>query len=97
MLEALGKASGRSLPIIIDTPLGRLDSKHREKLVESYFPRASHQVIVLSTDTEVDQRFYDGLRPSVSHAFHLKFDQAERSTAAEEGYFWKTKELANAA
>jgi DNA sulfur modification protein DndD len=97
MLEALGKASGRSLPIIIDTPLGRLDSKHREKLVESYFPRASHQVIVLSTDTEVDQRFYEGLRSSVSHAFHLKFDQAERSTLAEEGYFWKTKELANAA
>lgn len=96
MLEALGKASGRSLPIIIDTPLGRLDSKHREKLVDSYFPRASHQVIVLSTDTEVDQRFYDGLRSSVSHAFHLKFDTAERSTAAEEGYFWKTKDVSNA-
>lgn len=97
MLEALGKASGRSLPIIIDTPLGRLDTKHREKLVESYFPRASHQVIVLSTDTEVDQRFYDGLRSSVSHAFHLRFDPLERSTSAEEGYFWKTKEVANAA
>lgn len=97
MLEALGKASGRNLPIIIDTPLGRLDSKHREKLVESYFPRASHQVIVLSTDTEVDQRFYDGLSASISHAFHLKFDQTERSTTAEEGYFWKTKENANVA
>lgn len=97
MLEALGKASGRSLPIIIDTPLGRLDSKHREKLVESYFPRASHQVIVLSTDTEVDQRFYDGLRPSVSHAFHLNFDRVEKSTSVEEGYFWKVREVANAA
>lgn len=97
MLEALGKASGRSLPIIIDTPLGRLDSKHREKLVESYFPKASHQVIVLSTDTEVDQRFYEGLRSSVSHAFHLKFDQATKSTAADEGYFWKAKESGNAA
>jgi DNA sulfur modification protein DndD len=97
MLEALGKASGRSLPIIIDTPLGRLDSKHREKLVDSYFPRASHQVIVLSTDTEVDQRFYEGLRINVSHAYHLKFDTAERSTSAEEGYFWKTKDVSNAA
>ncbi|SOE35322.1 DNA sulfur modification protein DndD [Delftia acidovorans] len=97
MLEALGKASGRSLPIIIDTPLGRLDSKHREKLVESYFPRASHQVIVLSTDTEVDQKFYDGLKPSVSHAFHLRFDPIERSTSEEEGYFWKAKEFGNAA
>ena len=45
ILEALGKTSGRKLPIIIDTPLGRLDSKHRTKLVSNYFPTASHQVI----------------------------------------------------
>ncbi|MDP2450752.1 MAG: DNA sulfur modification protein DndD [Polaromonas sp.] len=92
MLEALGKTSGRSLPVIIDTPLGRLDSQHREKLVQSYFPKASHQVIVLSTDTEVDQRFYDGLRSSISHAYHLNFDPAERRTTVEEGYFWKSRE-----
>lgn len=93
MLEALGKTSGRSLPVIIDTPLGRLDSAHRERLVESYFPKASHQVIVLSTDTEVDQRFYEGLRSKVSHAFHLKFDPASRSTSIDEGYFWKGNDL----
>src|SRR5690606_36738785 len=54
MLEALGRTSGRNLPIIIDTPLGRLDSRHRENLVKNYFPTASHQVLILSTDTEVD-------------------------------------------
>jgi DNA sulfur modification protein DndD len=89
MLEALGKTSGRNLPVIIDTPLGRLDSKHREKLVGKYFPTASHQVIVLSTDTEVDERFYDGLRPMLSHAYHLKFDPNEQCTTVEAGYFWK--------
>ena len=97
MLEALAKTSGRNLPIIIDTPLGRLDSKHRARLVESYFPTASHQVLVLSTDTEVDQVFYDGLRSSISHAFHLAFDEAEGCTQVTEGYFWKHKELKNAA
>jgi DNA sulfur modification protein DndD len=66
MLEALGRTSGRSLPVIIDTPLGRLDSKHRTKLVERYFPYASHQVIILSTDTEVDEPFYQGLSKHVS-------------------------------
>jgi DNA sulfur modification protein DndD len=89
MLEALAKASGRSLPIIIDTPLGRLDSKHRQKLVESYFPVASHQVIVLSTDTEVDLPFYQGLQSHISHGFHLAFDGANGITTVEEGYFWK--------
>jgi DNA sulfur modification protein DndD len=92
MLEALGKTSGRQLPVIIDTPLGRLDSKHRTKLVESYFPRASHQVIVLSTDTEVDEPFYQGLAKHVSHAYHLAFDEKAGVTNVENRYFWKVKE-----
>lgn len=89
MLDALGKTSGRNLPVIIDTPLGRLDSKHRSKLVEQYFPTASHQVIVLSTDTEVDEHFYNGLKPFISHAYHLEFDPTSGATAAQEGYFWR--------
>ena len=89
MLEALAKTSGRNLPVIIDTPLGRLDSKHRTKLVESYFPVASHQVIVLSTDTEVDSKFYDALSNKISHAFHLSYDEESGSTFAETGYFWR--------
>jgi DNA sulfur modification protein DndD len=89
MLEALAKTSGRNLPVIIDTPLGRLDSKHRTKLVESYFPVASHQVIVLSTDTEVDSKFYDALSNKISHAFHLSYDEENGSTVAETGYFWR--------
>jgi DNA sulfur modification protein DndD len=97
MLEALAKTSGRNLPIIIDTPLGRLDSKHRAKLVDSYFPFASHQVLVLSTDTEVDQAFYDGMRPHISHAFHLQFDEREGFTSVTQGYFWNHLELIRAA
>jgi DNA sulfur modification protein DndD len=89
MLEALARTSGRNLPIIIDTPLGRLDSKHRGKLVEQYFPSASHQVIVLSTDTEVDEPFYQGMASHVSHAYHLVFDERSGTATGEEGYFWK--------
>lgn len=89
MLEALAKTSGRNLPVIIDTPLGRLDSKHRTKLVESYFPVASHQVIILSTDTEVDSTFYESLSTKISHAYHLAFDEQTGSTNVEAGYFWK--------
>jgi DNA sulfur modification protein DndD len=97
MLEALAKTSGRSLPIIIDTPLGRLDSKHRAKLIESYIPSASHQVLVLSTDTEVDETFYRGLSPSISHAYHLTFHEDERYTTVSKGYFWKQAEVNHAA
>lgn len=90
MLEALAKTSGRRLPIIIDTPLGRLDSQHREKLINNYFPQASHQVIILSTDTEVDKKFYDDLNKHVSHCYHISYNEEEASSEIKEGYFWKS-------
>jgi DNA sulfur modification protein DndD len=89
MLWALAQTSGRPLPMIIDTPLGRLDSDHRRHLVENYFPKASHQVIILSTDTEVDQHYFKALSPSISHAYHLEFSGETEATTASEGYFWK--------
>lgn len=94
MLQALARTSGRKLPMIIDTPLGRLDSHHRNKLVHHYFPTASHQVIILSTDTEVDKHFYNELAPHISHAFHIAYDKNEGRSNVTEGYFWKTNEEA---
>ena len=91
MLEALARTSGRRLPVIIDTPLGRLDSHHRGNLVNHYFPRASHQVVLLSTDTEVDQSFYQQLAPHMSHAFEICYDDKEHAASLREGYFWRTK------
>ncbi|MGI2146653.1 DNA sulfur modification protein DndD [Shewanella frigidimarina] len=91
ILEALGKTSGKKLPIIIDTPLGRLDSKHRDKLIEHYFPEASHQVIILSTDTEIDESYFGSeyLRDDISHAFEIQFDGKTKSSSLKEGYFWE--------
>lgn len=92
ILEALARTSGRKLPIIIDTPLGRLDSVHRGKLVDNYFPFASHQVIILSTDTEVDESYYRRFSSYISHAFKLEYNPGTGASTAAEGYFWKTKE-----
>ena len=94
MLDALARTSGRRLPVVIDTPLGRLDSQHRSNLVTSYFPRASHQVILLSTDVEVDESFYRTLSPSVSHAFEIRYDNAEQASSLHEGYFWRSRNRA---
>ena len=49
--------------MVIDTPLGRLDTAHRQNLIHEYFPHVSHQVIILSTDTEVDANLYQDLSP----------------------------------
>lgn len=94
ILEALAKTSGRDLPVIIDTPLGRLDSQHRDKLINHYFPFASHQVVLLSTDTEVDERYFvDQLRDDISHAYEIVFNAHTKSSTLKAGYFWElTKE-----
>lgn len=89
ILWGLAKTSGRPLPVIIDTPLGRLDSGHRRNLIEKYFPMVSHQVILLSTDTEVDQQLYKKLSPDISHCYHLHYDKKNQLTVPREAYFWK--------
>ena len=89
MLWGLSITSGRTLPVIIDTPLGRLDSDHRRKLISSYFPQASKQVIILSTDTEIDQQWYKELSPNLSHSYHLSYSSAENNTMVTTGYFWR--------
>jgi|SRR5579885_694990 len=99
LLWALRAVAARPLPVIIDTPLGRLDSSHRQNLVEYYFPNASHQVIILSTDTEIDASYFAELTPFISHAYHLEFDEETESTKETLGYFWQSaqgKELVDA-
>ncbi len=88
MLEALGKTSGKDLPFIIDTPLGRLDSNHRSKLVNNFFPVIGEQVIILSTDTEVDEQFYKDLNPFVKTAYEIKYKDGSNSSTVTKGYFW---------
>lgn len=89
MLWGLARASGRIVPTVIDTPLGRLDSSHREHLVERYFPVASHQVILLSTNEEIRECHLDKLRPFVTRSYLLNYDAEKRLTTPQEGYFWK--------
>jgi DNA sulfur modification protein DndD len=95
LLWGLAKASRRPLPAIIDTPLGRLDSSHRKHLVERYFPHASHQVLLLSTDEEIRGRYLEAIRPSVGHSYLLEFDEAERSSVVKPGYFLQEKSHAS--
>lgn len=89
MLLALARVSGRPLPFIIDTPLARLDTEHRTNIVSNFFPKIGHQVIIFSTNTEIDKRYFDLLTPSISRSYLLTYDQAEESSEIRESYFWK--------
>lgn len=88
LIWGLARASGRALPTVIDTPLGRLDSAHRRHLIERYFPYASHQVVLLSTDEEIDREQARTLEPYIGQCYHLVHDTDARSTTIQPGYFW---------
>lgn len=88
ILWGLARASGRGLPAVIDTPLGRLDSVHRRHLVERYFPKASHQVLLLSTDEEIDEAQLGRLRRHVGRYYRLDYDEKRDATTVSSEYFW---------
>lgn len=87
ILWALAKCSKKKLPVIIDTPLSRLDSEHRSALITTYFPNASEQTIILSTDSEIDSTYYEMMKDSVGDEFTLNYDDESRSTSVARGYF----------
>ena len=93
MLWALAIFSKKKLPVIIDTPLARLDSIHRKALITKYFPNASDQTIILSTDSEIDSTYYNIIKKYVSNEFTLRYNEDTKSSTVENGYF--KKEIAN--
>ncbi|EZP75803.1 ATPase [Parageobacillus genomosp. 1] len=84
---ALTKTAGLPLPFVIDTPLGRLDSIHRNHLIKYYFNMLSDQVIILSTDTEVTSEYMDYVQRYMVRGYHLEYNQELKYTEVKEGYF----------
>lgn len=82
---ALTKSSRLPLPFVMDTPLGRLDSIHRENLAKNFFNQLSDQVIILSTDTEISAEFSKLLDKYIAHRYLLDYEQ--HSTTIKRGYF----------
>jgi len=89
LLWGLAQTSQLKLPIIIDTPLSRLDSMHRDNIVNNYFPNAGEQVIILSTDTEIDNNYFNNMKGHLAGAAKLEFDQRQGLTTVKSGYFWE--------
>ena len=88
ILWGLAKASNSAAPTIIDTPLGRLDSEHRLNLVEQYFPTASKQVILLSTDEEINKKYHKYIKPYLTRSYKVEYDQSINGSKSQEGYFF---------
>ena len=87
VLWGLSKSTGRALPTVIDTPVGRLDRSHRTNLVTRYFPTAARQVVLLSTDEELVGEYLDHLQPYIGQSYVLEYNSDHDATSIVNGYF----------
>ncbi len=87
LIWALIKSSGIEVPFIIDTPYARIDESHRKTLTVDYLPNISKQVIILSTNEEIDSNLYNVIKPYICDEYLLLYNESARKTEVKKGYF----------
>ena len=87
ILWGLALSSGYKLPVIIDTPMARLDSSHRSNFINKYLPNASSQVVVLSTDEEINGPYLNDIREYINTSYTLIYNETEKCSSICPGYF----------
>jgi DNA sulfur modification protein DndD len=85
LIKAILNESIQSLPIFIDTPLGRLDEEHRDNITKKYYPALSEQVVLFSTNSEITPKRYKDISDNISKSYLLFNDGA--NTNLKNGYF----------
>jgi len=85
VLWGLAKISDKKMPMIIDSPLAKLDSSHVNKIIDNFFPNAAENVIILSHDREIDETLYNRLKPHINRSYMLSLNESNK---VKEGYFF---------
>ena len=91
LFAGLAEVSGYDIPLVVDTPLARLDSQHRKNLLAYWCSNPDRQVILLSQDEEVDQNLMQSVTPHLSTTYLLEStligDGVYKTIAKENSYF----------
>lgn len=87
LIWAIFKSSGRKVPFIFDTLLGRLDKTHKTAVLQYFIPNCGEQAIILSTDSEIDTEQYDILKTHVAKEYMLEFNVENKKTTIINHYF----------
>lgn len=86
---AIIELSGQDIPFIIDTPYARIDANHRREISEKFFPNISKQVVILSTDEEINEEYYEIIKPYIAKEYLLINDESQNRTTVENHYFFE--------
>ncbi len=86
---ALIKLSINNIPFIIDTPYARIDALHRKNITTEFFPSLSNQVLILSTDEEIDNQYYKLIKPHTAHGYTIEYSNSDKRTIVKDKYFFE--------
>lgn len=75
LIAAIAKVSGTRVPIVMDTPLARLDTDHRKNVLQFFAANAGEQVIFLSQPDEVHGSYLRVICDRVCQAYHIEFEE----------------------
>ncbi len=90
LIAAIGRVSQRAFPVLMDTPLARLDRDHRLNVLKYFTERNGEQVILLSQPDEVHGPYLDAIRDRVCAAYridHQEIGNGVGRSTARRGYF----------
>jgi DNA sulfur modification protein DndD len=91
LLAGLAEVSGIRAPLVVDTPLARLDSNHRMNILNFWISDKTRQVFLLSQDKEIDAETYSHLKESIAQTYLLQHQQIGNgvgmTTATKNAYF----------
>ena len=74
LLWGMIKVSDRKIPLVFDTLLGRLDKSHKANIINEFMGDISDQIIILATDSEVDDEYHDLLEDKISKEYTLNYN-----------------------
>ena len=83
VMYGLISLSKSKLPLIIDSPLGRMDSIHVGHLISELYPNIGSQVIILSHDREITRESL----PIMQHIISKTYLLSREKPKVQEGYF----------
>ncbi|NBP15847.1 hypothetical protein EBU95_15895 [bacterium] len=92
--EALRQLAKLIPPLIVDTPLGRLDKEVREAVLQKLY-LTGHQSIILSTNSEIDPESgqFDSIKNKIGKCYTLvpsgNPESSDFQVHVEEKYFGK--------
>lgn len=84
---ALLKTSNNDIPFFIDTPFARIDSNHRDRIVEEFFTKVSNQIFILSTDEEIVGKYKAQIESKISDEFVLSINNYGETKVEVGKYF----------